>query len=125
MNALDRYNVFLPTGDAKFGDTDYAIDSNAMFKLIEHMRDIPLRVEPHKVDFLGDVADPQDANFIQTNVVRINGKREVYIPVFRQHGASTLKVVDSLRAALPEWSPRLTRPGINLKLVMDQSIYVR
>jgi multidrug efflux pump subunit AcrB len=125
MNALDRYNVFLPTGDAKFGDTDYAIDSNAMFKLVERMKDIPLRVEPHKVDFLGDVADPKDANFIQTNVVRINGKREVYIPVFRQHGASTLKVVDNLRAALPEWSPRLTRPGINLKLVMDQSIYVR
>ena len=24
MNALDNYNLFLPTGDAKFGDTDYA-----------------------------------------------------------------------------------------------------
>jgi multidrug efflux pump subunit AcrB len=125
MSALDRYNVFLPTGDAKFGDLDYAIDSNALFKAVEHMKDIPLRVSPEKVDFLGDVAVPEDASFIQTNVVRINGKREVYIPVFRQHGASTLKVVDHLKEVLPEWSPRLTRPGINLKLVMDQSIYVR
>jgi multidrug efflux pump subunit AcrB len=125
LTALDRYNVFLPTGDAKFGDLDYAIDSNALFKVVEHMKDIPLRVSPDKVDFLGDVADPQDASFIQTNVVRINGKREVYIPVFRQHGASTLTVVDRLKEVLPEWSPRLTRPGINLKLVMDQSIYVR
>jgi multidrug efflux pump subunit AcrB len=125
MNALDRYNVFLPTGDAKFGELDCAVDSNAMYKVVEHMKDIPLRVRPDKTDFLGDVADPKDASFIQTNVVRINGKREVYIPVFRQHGASTLAVVDRLREALPEWSPRLTAPDINLRLVMDQSIYVR
>ena len=31
MNAVDEYNVFLPTGSAKFGTTDYAIDSNSMF----------------------------------------------------------------------------------------------
>lgn len=125
MNALDRYNVFLPTGDAKFGDLDYAIESNAMYKVVDQMKGIPLRVQPHNIDFLGDVATPEDAHFIQTNVVRINGKREVYIPVFRQHGASTLKVVDHLRNALPDWPPRLTRPNINLKLVMDQSVYVR
>ena len=28
-----HFNIFLPTGDAKFGDTDYAIDSNSMYKL--------------------------------------------------------------------------------------------
>ena len=31
MKAVDDYNVFLPTGSAKFGTTDYAIDSNSMF----------------------------------------------------------------------------------------------
>jgi multidrug efflux pump subunit AcrB len=125
MEALDRYNVFLPTGDAKFGDSDYAIDSNAMYRLVENMKNIPLRVQPGKVDFLGDVASPEDSHFIQTNVVRIDGKRAVYIPVYRQHGASTLKVVDHLKEALPEWPPRLTRPDIQLKAVMDQSVYVR
>jgi len=30
MKAMDNYNVFLPAGDAKFGGTDYAIDSNSM-----------------------------------------------------------------------------------------------
>ncbi len=125
MDALDRYNVFLPTGDAKFGDSDYAIDSNAMFQAVERMKDIPLRVQPGKVDFLGDVADPQDSHFIQTNVVRINGKREVYIPVYRQHGASTLKVVDHLQESLPDWQAAHRRPDIQLKMVMDQSVYVR
>src|SRR5581483_4461598 len=31
MNALDRFNIFLPAGDAKFGWTDYALDSNSMY----------------------------------------------------------------------------------------------
>src|SRR3954470_5429084 len=43
MNALDNYNLFLPTGDAKFGGTDYAIDSNSMYELVEKMGDMPLR----------------------------------------------------------------------------------
>ena len=43
--------------------------------------------------YLRDVAEPKDANFIQTNVVRVNGRRQVYIPVYRQLGMSTLDVV--------------------------------
>ena len=68
---------------------------------------------------------PEDTNFIQTNVVRVNGRRQVYIPVFRQLGSSTLDVVDNLRAEAPKMEGRLTRGDINLKVVMDQSVYVR
>ena len=35
MKAMDNYNVFLPAGDAKFGKTDYAIDSNSMYDFVE------------------------------------------------------------------------------------------
>src|SRR5207302_4408450 len=31
MKALDNFNVFLPTGDARIGGIDYAIDSNSMY----------------------------------------------------------------------------------------------
>src|SRR5438105_9589786 len=93
MRALDDYNIFLPTGSAKFGDTDYAIDSNSMYELPEKMGEIPLRTEPGNATFLRDVATPLDAAFIQTNVVRVNGERQVYIPVYRQLGSSTLDVV--------------------------------
>jgi multidrug efflux pump subunit AcrB len=125
MRALANWNVYLPSGDARFGIRDYAIDSNSMYTLPEEMANIPLRVRPGSVDFLGDVATPEDTHFIQESMVRINGRREVYIPVYREPGASTLQVVDHLKEALPDMAPRLTRPGINLKMVMDQSIYVR
>src|SRR5271165_2115081 len=125
MNALNAGNVFLPTGDAKFGDLDYVIDSNSMYKKVEDMGDIPVRIEPGNATYLKDVATPKDANYIQTNVVRVDGKREVYIPVFHQLGASTLRVVNNLRDSLKEMEGKLTRSGINLKLVLDQSVYVR
>ncbi|HZW34380.1 MAG TPA: efflux RND transporter permease subunit [Isosphaeraceae bacterium] len=125
MKALDASNVFLPSTDGKFGTTDFVIDSNSMYLKIEDMKDIPLRYESGKTLYLGDVATPKDANYIQTNVVRVNGKREVYIPVYRQLGASTLGVVSKLKGQLKDFEERLTRSGINLKLVMDQSVYVR
>ena len=61
LNAIENYNLFLPTGDAMLGTSDYAIDSNSMFDLVEHMRNIPLRRDPRGSDFLGDVATPKDA----------------------------------------------------------------
>ena len=125
LKAVDDYNVFLPTGSAKFGMTDYAIDSNSMFDLVGNMKDIPLRNEHGNSAYLADVATPKDASYIQTNVVRVNGRRQVYVPVFRQLGASTLSVVDTLRSSLETMKARLTRDGIDLKLVMDQSVYVR
>ena len=134
MKAMDNYNVFLPAGDAKFGGVDkdgkfsgidYAIDSNSMYDLVEKMGEIPLRTEHGNAAFMRDVATPRDDAFIQTNIVRVDGRKQVYIPVFRQLGASTLKVIDTLKSSLEDMKARLSKPGIDLKLVMDQSVYVR
>jgi multidrug efflux pump subunit AcrB len=125
MRAIDRYNIFLPTGDAKFGKTDYALDSNSMYQLVQRMGDIPVKTENGKTVFLREVADPRDASLIQTNIVRVNGRRQVYIPVYRQQGSSTLDVVNGIKDARPDMENKLTHNDINLKVVMDQSVYVR
>ncbi len=125
MDALDKYNVFLPAGDAKLGGIDYALDSNSMYELIDKMGDVPVRADARGMVFLRDVATPTDANLIQTNVVRVDGRRQVYIPIYRQQGASTLGVVNNLRAGLDDMKDRLTTPDVDLKLVMDQSVYVK
>lgn len=125
MNALDQYNIFLPAGSAKVGTTDYALDSNSMHELIESMGDIPIKTDAGKTVFLQDVAQPTDTSLIQTNIVRVDGRRQVYVPVYRQQGASTLQVVDSLTKNLPDMKDRITTPDVDLKLVMDQSVYVR
>jgi multidrug efflux pump subunit AcrB len=126
MRALDRYNIFLPAGDAKIGWQDYALDSNSMYALVDRMREIPVKADPQgRMVYLGDVATPKDASLIQTNIVRVDGRRQVYIPVYRQTGYSTLDVVGNLKEQLPDMKAKLTTPDVDLKLVMDQSVYVR
>ena len=125
MQAIDNYNIFLPTGDVKFGKSDFAVDSNSMYELVDRMGDIPVKSKNGSTVFLRDVANPKDASLIQTNVVRVNGRRQVYIPVYRQMGSSTLDVVRGITNDLPEMQSKLTHDDINLKPVMDQSIYVR
>jgi multidrug efflux pump subunit AcrB len=131
MDAVERSNIFFPSGDVKIGDLDFALSSNSMYTGVERMKDIPLRIGPNNASYLGDVADPKDAAFIQTNIVRIGGpkgpsRKQVYIPVYRQVGSSTLEVVKSLKAALPKMEPRIQGAhNVKLDLVMDQSVYVR
>ncbi len=125
MKAVEKYNLFFPSGDVKIGDRDFALSSNSMFNLVERMGEIPINPEPDKLGFLDEVATPTDSSFIQTNIVRVNGRRQVYIPVYRQIGASTLKVVDTLKRDLADMKAKISQPGIDLKVVMDQSVYVR
>jgi multidrug efflux pump subunit AcrB len=125
MDAMDNSNIFLPNGSVKMGDYDYAIASNSMYSMVDAMGDMPLRSEMGNAAYVKDVAEPKDASFIQTNVVHVNGRRQVYIPVYRQLGASTLSVVNSIRESLESMQSKLSRSTIGLKLVMDQSVYVK
>jgi len=136
MKAVEEYNVFVPAGDVKIGSKDVALMSNSLYEYVESkpgkegMEKMPLVAEHGKVMYLDDVGVPRDAAYIQTNIVRVGdaehkSRKQVYIPVYRQQGASTLSVVDTLAKALPGMQARLTRDTIDLKLVMDQSIYVR
>ena len=75
--------------------------------------------------FLKDVAKIEDSSLPQMSLVRVDGRREVYVPIYRQAGASTLAVVADLKKRLPDIQSRLSYGDIKLKMVMDQSIYVR
>ena len=125
MNSMDNYNLFLPTGSVKLGSLDYAVNSNSMFDFVSEMGEMPLRSTYGNAAYMRDVAKPSDSAYIQTNIVRVNGRRQVYVPVYRQLGASTLSVVDTLKKSIPDMTAELSKPDINLKVVMDQSVYVR
>ncbi len=130
VSALRAQNVFIPTGDAKFGDLNYQIISNAMAEHVEQLNDIPIRTEGETVVFMRDVAAVEDSHEIQSNVVRINGRRQVYIPVYRQPGANTIAIVDEIRHQLDRILQRLrelnpANQDLVLSLVMDQSVTVR
>src|SRR5262245_13828774 len=124
MSAVDKFNVFVPSGDVKIGDYDIALLSNSMYERVPDMGYMPLEEDPNAARFLRDVAKPSDSAFIQTNIVRVDGRRQVYIPVYRQRGASTLTVVDDLQSGISDMAARVSQPDIDLKVVMDQSVFV-
>src|SRR6266852_4117389 len=123
MNAIRESNVMIPTGDAKFGALDYLINANGMVKNVADMNQIPITLGSGPPVFVGDVAKVEDSHQIQQNIVHINGKRQVYIPIYRQPGANTIEVVDGIKKFIRPILERI--PGINLEVVMDQSVYVR
>jgi len=124
MKTVDVSNIFLPTGELIIGDMDYFLDSNSMFKEVGRMEEIPLRTEHGNRAFVGDVATPTDDAMIQTTIVRVDGRKQAYIPVMRQKGASTLRVIDDLKAMIPTIESELSK-SLNLEVIMDQSIFVR
>jgi multidrug efflux pump subunit AcrB len=130
VRTLQSQSVFIPTGNAKFGDIDYQIVSNAMTKTVEEMNELPILAEDGAVVLLRDVGEIKDSHQIQSNKVRINGKSMAYIPIYRQPGANTLDIVDSIRSKLSKINARLreTNPkakDLVLGVVMDQSTTVR
>lgn len=123
IKAIRDFNVMVPTGNAKFGALDYQINANGMVPTVAELNDLPLRVGNGPPTYIRDVAKVKDSHQIQTNIVRIEGKRQVYIPIYRQPGANTIAVVDGIKAQLKPILERIK--GINLDVVMDQSVYVR
>jgi multidrug efflux pump subunit AcrB len=123
INAVRDFNVMIPTGNAKFGALDYQINTNGMVPTVAQLNDLPLRVGNGPPTFIRDVAKVEDSHQIQTNIVRVQGKRQVYIPIYRQPGANTIAVVEGIKAQLKPILERIK--GINLDVVMDQSVYVR
>jgi len=125
VRTLRDYNTMIPTGDAKIGDYDYQINANGMVPTVSEMNRFPIKLDRNGAPvYIGDVGAVEDSHQIQTNVVHVNGRRQVYIPIYRQPGANTIAVVDALNKATKEILQRLPK-GINLDVVFDQSVYVR
>src|SRR5216683_2836741 len=129
VNAVRSSNLLLPSGNLRAGDRDYNVFANTQFEQTKPLADVILRpglevggrqVPPVRV---GDVARIEDGTQDQSEIVRINGQRGVYLRVLKQPGANTIKVVDSIRAALPNL--RGVPANVKLQISFDQSSYIR
>ena len=123
-NALDATNVVIPSGTAKMGNYEYNVDLNMSVPTVPDFNKLPIKYLNGAPVFLGDVAPVTDTHQPQTNVVRFNGSQATYLLVVKHADASTLAVVDAVKAKLPDI--RATAPkGLNVALTFDQSQFVR
>jgi multidrug efflux pump subunit AcrB len=124
VRALKEGNVMVTPGTAYFGKNQVLLDTNGMVTRVAELNDLPIRIEPGNNVYLRDIGHAEDSYAIQTSRVRINGHRQVYVPIYRQQGASTLAVAEGVQGKLPDIERRLPAAGTKLSFIMDQSVYV-
>ena len=125
VKALADGNLMVTPGTAYFGKNQYLLDTNALAASVADLNDLPIRIEPNNNVYLRDIGSAEDSYAIQTSRVRINGKQQVYVPIYRQGGASSLSVANGVKDAIPSMEERLPDQGTKLDFVMDQSVYVK
>ena len=123
-NALATTNVIIPAGTAKIGDREYSVELNGSPLRVGDFNQLPLKVVEGTPVLLGNVAPVTDTHQVQTNVVRVNGKRATFLLVVKHAAASTLAVVDRVKALIPDILATAPK-GLQLALDFDQSKFVR
>ena len=123
VNAVNAQSLTLPSGDAKMGDTQFIVRVNNMSPSIDELNKVPIKQAGGTTIYLSDVAHVRDGWAVQQNIVRTDGKRSVLLTIIKNGNASTLDVVNQVKAALPEIR-RAAPPGMKIDLLFDQSVFV-
>jgi multidrug efflux pump subunit AcrB len=124
VNAVNAQNLTVPSGSAKIGDTQYTVRTNAVPTSIDDLNNIPIRFANGATIFVKDVGQVHDGNAVQQNVVRTDGRRSVLLSIIKNGNASTLAVVNGVKAALVT-SRAAAPPGMVIKELFDQSVFVK
>src|SRR5437764_716709 len=122
--AISNQNLIIPAGTAKMGDKEYTVKLNSSPDVIDAFNDIPIRTVNGVPIYVKNVAHVADGYAVQTNMVRRDGRRAVLMTVLKGEGASTISVVNRVRAALPRIQAQLP-PELKLEPIFDQSIFVQ
>jgi len=91
-NSLGSTNVIIPSGTVKIGDREYSVELNGSPLRAADFNQLPIKVVDGTPVLLGDVAPVTNTHSVQTNVVRVNGKRATYLMIIKHAAASTLAV---------------------------------
>ena len=124
VKAVNNSNLILPAGDVRIGSKDFNIYANSQFPDAKSMNEMPLKSVGNSSVLVADVGKAEDAGSLQYNIVRIDGQRSVYVPVFKQGGESnTISIVDGMKNAIKHLVD--IPESLKTAVVFDQSIFVK
>jgi multidrug efflux pump subunit AcrB len=124
VKAINESNLILPAGDVKIGPYDYNLYTNSQAPHIQDINEMPIKSVGESSVLVQDVGKAMDSHAIQTNIVRVDGQRSVYLPILKQGGdTNTIAVVSGIKEALG----RLVDIPKQLvtRVVFDQSVFVK
>ncbi len=124
VNAISVQNLVLPSGTVKLGVLESDVEMNASPETIADIGDLPIKSASGAIVYVRDVGSVRDGFTPQTNIVRQDGQRGVLLSVYKAGVASTLDIVNTIRARLPQLLTTLP-PELTIKPLFDQSIFVQ
>jgi multidrug efflux pump subunit AcrB len=124
VKSVNNSNLILPAGDVRVGSKDFNIYANSQFPDANSMNQMPLKSVGNASVLVADIGKAEDSGALQYNIVRIDGQRSVYIPVFKQGGNSnTITIVDGMKAAITHLVD--IPQSLKTAVVFDQSVFVK
>ncbi len=124
VRSLDDSNLILPAGDVQIGPLDYNIYTNSQLRSVAEIDQLPIKMVGQSPVRIADIGYASDAHQIQTNIVRVDGQRSVYVPVLKQGGdTNTIAVVDGIKDAITHLFD--VPKQLITRVVFDQSVFVK
>ncbi len=123
-SAILTQNLILPAGTEKIGVFEYNVMLNASPVVLDELNDLPIKSADGTTVLLRDVANVRDGFSPQQNMVRVNGQHAVLTTIQKNGSTSTLDIIDHVKKLLPRIEAGAP-PGLILKLVGDQSVFVK
>src|SRR5580700_1797416 len=124
VQSVNSSNLILPAGDVRIGSKDFNIYANSQFPDAKSMNEMPLKSVGNSSVLVADVGKAEDSGALQYNIVRIDGQRSVYVPVFKQGGGSnTITIVNGMKDAIKKLVDIPSQ--LQTAVVFDQSVFVK
>jgi multidrug efflux pump subunit AcrB len=122
-NAVTAQNVTVPSGLVKLGSQQLVVRLNASPDMVERLNDIPVTYNNGRPVLLRDLAWVRDGYQVQQNIVRADGSRSVLMTLLKNGNASTLTVVNNVKAAMPGIQAAAPK-DMKFDQLFDQSVFV-
>ena len=122
-NALNAQNLILPAGTMKVDEREYLVKLNGSPDVVSAFNDLPIKTVNGSVVYMRDVAQIHDGFAVQTNIVRKDGLRATLLSILKSGGASTVDIVNRVKARLTQIAPGFPA-GFNAEQLFDQSVFV-
>ena len=124
ISAVNNATVVVPSGNVRTGELNrYAVTNSVIGGNLSELANAPVRVGQGPTVYLRDIAVVENGTDVITAYAHVNGKRTVYIPVTKRADASTLAVLNAVKAALPSFRD-VVPEDVEVRLEFDQSGYV-
>ena len=123
VTAVNAQSLTLPSGDVKMGAKQMIVSLDSSAKSLASLNGVPVRQVGGVTVLLSDVAHVRDGWAVQQNVVHTDGKASVLLTIIKNGDASTLSVVNAVKAALPGIQAAAPK-GMKVDLLFDQSVFV-